>query len=183
MDEAVQSETVAFTIGHSNRTLETFKAMLLEASIDMVVDVRRFPRSRTNPSYNSELLKPHLQSDGIGYIHCPPLGGLRSKVVEVPPDENGFWRNKSFHNYADFALTDGFQSALLKLLDLCRKHRCALMCAEAVWWRCHRRIITDHLIARGVSVSHIMDIGKCTRARISEGAVIGSDLRVRYPSQ
>lgn len=173
----------AFTIGHSNRSLTTFRQMLLGASVDLVVDVRRFPRSRSNPSFNADVLEPELQPHGIGYIHCPPLGGLRSKVADIRPEENGFWNNRSFHNYADFALTDEFQGSLLQLLDLCREHRCALMCAEAVWWRCHRRIIADHLIARGIDIFHIMDIEKATRARLSDGAVIDADFRVRYPAQ
>ncbi|QDZ00234.1 DUF488 domain-containing protein [Nitratireductor mangrovi] len=183
MIEAVQTGSAAFTIGHSNRTLPTFKQMLLETSVDLVVDVRRFPGSRSNPSFNAKVLTPELQPHGIGYTHCASLGGLRSKVADIPSEENGFWNNRSFHNYADFARTDEFQSALLQLLGLCREHRCALMCAEAVWWRCHRRIIADHLIARGISVFHIMDIGKCVRAHLSDGAVIDPDLRVRYPGQ
>ncbi|MFC3725648.1 DUF488 domain-containing protein [Neoaquamicrobium sediminum] len=182
MAEAIEVGT-AFTIGHSNRSLTTFKQMLLGEAVDLVVDVRRFPRSRSNPAYNSESLAPQLQCDGIGYIHCPPLGGLRSKISETPPVDNGFWRNKSFQNYADYALTDVFQTALMKLLDLCGENRCALMCAEAVWWRCHRRIISDYLIAHGVSVYHVMDIGKLTPAHLSDGAVVDPDLRVRYPSQ
>lgn len=134
------------TIGHSNRSLDEFIGMLREAEIGLLVDVRTFPRSRTTPAFNIDLLPNDLAAVQIGYRHCPALGGRRPKQGGVDSDLNALWRVQSFHNYADYALGEEFAGAFQKLLLLGQEKRLALMCSEAVWWRCHRRIITDYLL-------------------------------------
>ena len=155
------------TIGHSTRTIEEFVAMLRGAEVTMVVDVRTVPRSRTNPHYNRDALPNSLAAFGIGYEHIAALGGLRGKKRDVPPDVNGFWENESFHNYADYAMGEDFRAGLARLRELGAKQRCAIMCAEAVWWRCHRRIISDYLLAEGETVVHLMGPGHIAPARLT----------------
>lgn len=156
--------------------------MLSAAAVSMVVDVRTVPRSRTNPQYNTDRLPENLAPFGIGYRHIAELGGLRSKARTVPEDVNGFWQNRSFHNYADYALSETFERGLRELLALSASETCALMCAEAVWWRCHRRIIADHLLARGEEVIHLLDAGQ-QPATLTPGAEIRPDGTVVYPAK
>jgi uncharacterized protein (DUF488 family) len=144
-----------FTVGHSTRDLEEFAHLLGFAQVQCVVDVRAVPRSRTNPQYNSDTLPRELAARGIGYVHRAALGGLRGRR-KGEPSPNTFWENESFRNYADYAQSETFRAALADLRVLGHKQRCALMCAEAVWWRCHRRIIADYLMAAGESVFHIL---------------------------
>ena len=171
-----------FTIGHSTRTIEDFAAILEKARVEIVVDVRTVPRSRTNPQYNRDTLPDMLAPYQIGYEPIGELGGLRSKARAVPDEINGFWQNRSFHNYADYALSESFVHGLERLLALGAKRRCALMCAEAVWWRCHRRIIADHLISRGREVFHLMDGAHEQPAKLTPGAVARADGSVVYPA-
>jgi uncharacterized protein (DUF488 family) len=170
------------TIGHSTRTLEEFVALLRAAEVALVVDVRTVPRSRTNPHYNRDALPDSLAPLGIGYEHIAPLGGLRGKEREVPPELNGFWENKSFHNYADYALGEDFQQGLARLRELGAARRCAIMCAEAVWWRCHRRIISDYLLAAGETVLHILGPGHIEPARLTEAAQKDASGHLVYPA-
>lgn len=170
-----------FTIGHSTRSTSEFLALLREAAVQLVVDVRAIPRSRTNPQFNLEILPNSLSRVGIGYQHLAPLGGLRGRKSDVPADVNGFWENRSFHNYADYALSDEFQSALTTLRRLGHDRRSAIMCAEAVWWRCHRRIIADYLIASGETVFHILGRDHVDPARITERAKVGAGGIISYP--
>ena len=169
------------TIGHSTRTLETFTAMLRDAGVDVVVDVRSFPRSRSNPAYNIDTLPDRLAERQIGYRHMPTLGGRRGRQPDVPPEINAGWRNSSFHNYADYALSEDFAGALAELVDLGRLRHVAMMCAEAVWWRCHRRIIADHLLFAGHEVRHLMGPGKEAIARPTPGASRTDEGLVLYP--
>jgi uncharacterized protein (DUF488 family) len=171
-----------FTIGHSTRSTDEFQDLLRETEVQLVVDVRKIPRSRTNPQFNSEVLAKSLSTVGIGYEHLAALGGLRGRKREVPADVNGFWENRSFHNYADYALSHEFQSALTTLRKLGHDRQSAIMCAEAVWWRCHRRIIADYLIASGEAVFHILGRDHVEPARITDGAKVGSDGILRYPA-
>jgi uncharacterized protein (DUF488 family) len=171
------------TIGHSTRPLEEFVALLREAEVGTVADVRTVPRSRTNPQYNRDTLPQSLAACGIGYEHIATLGGLRGKTREVPPDTNGFWQNDSFHNYADYALSDDFRRGLARLRELGSAQRCAIMCAEAVWWRCHRRIIADYLLAAGESVLHIMGPDHIEPARVTEAAQRGPSGHLVYPAE
>ncbi len=171
-----------FTIGHSNRSLEAFVALLKEAEVELVADIRTVPRSRANPQFNTDTLGRDLGDHGIGYEHMASLGGLRAKAKSLAPEVNGLWENQSFHNYADYALSDAFQAGLRHLRDEGHRRRCALMCAEAVWWRCHRRIVADYLIAGGETVFHIMEHGRLEPARLTPGAVVEPDGKVLYPA-
>ncbi len=117
----------------------------------------------------------------VGYEHIAELGGLRGKASSVPADMNGFWENQSFHNYADYAMSDGFRLGLDRLIALGRERRCVIMCSEAVWWRCHRRIVADHLIARGERVFHVMGHGRMETAHLTEGAETRLSGDVEYP--
>lgn len=171
-----------YTIGHSTRPLDEFIALLQSADVTLVVDVRTVPRSRTNPQYNSDVLPAALLKNHIGYEHIAALGGLRARQRQVPADVNGFWENESFHNYADYAMGEQFREGLARLRELGRTPRCAIMCAEAVWWRCHRRIIADYLLAAGETVLHIMGPANIVPARLTDGAKLGSAGVLTYPA-
>ena len=170
-----------YTIGHSTRTIEEFVGLLRESDVRLVVDVRTVPRSRTNPQYNRDTLPDTLAQFQIGYEHIAALGGLRGHKRDVPPAVNGFWQNASFHNYADYALTETFRDGLARLREIGHATPCAIMCAEAVWWRCHRRIITDYLLASGEIVFHILGRGHVEPAHMNEGAKVAAD-RITYPA-
>ena len=144
------------TIGHSTRTIPEFVDLLRIGNVELVVDIRSVPRSRTNPQFNLETLPDALVPWQIGYRHIRELGGLRGRSKSVPPEVNGFWTNPSFHNFADYALSDAFRAGLSNLLELSETKRCAIMCSEAVWWRCHRRIVADYLLIADRSVFHLM---------------------------
>jgi uncharacterized protein (DUF488 family) len=135
-----------------------------------VIDVRTVPRSRTNPQYNFDVLADELRPWQIGYGRISELGGLRGRSKIVPPEVNGYWENQSFHNYADYALSDEFERGLDELIATAAEQQTAIMCAEAVWWRCHRRIIADYLLLRGRSVIHLMGEGRNEPARITPAA-------------
>jgi len=169
-----------FTIGHATRSLEELAALLRANGVARLVDVRTVPRSRTNPQFNKDMMPRSLEHYGIEYTHIAALGGLRGRKVDVPSDVNGFWENQSFHNYADYAMTAAFTAGLEELLALGAAKRCAIMCAETVWWRCHRRIITDYLLARGVDVFHIVSSEVPEPARITPDAV-PRDGHLEYP--
>jgi uncharacterized protein (DUF488 family) len=130
--------------------------MLAAAGVRQVIDVRTVPRSRTNPQYNLDVLPGELRPWQVGYERIAELGGLRGRSRIVPPDVNGFWENQSFHNYADYALSPEFERGLEQLMTVAAERPTAIMCSEAVWWRCHRRIIADHLLSRGLTVLHLM---------------------------
>lgn len=160
------------TIGHSTRTISAFVALLRVGGVEMVIDIRTVPRSRTNPQYNADALPLALAEFQVGHHRIAALGGLRKRVREVPPETNGWWDNRSFHNYADYALSPEFKTGLAELIMLGRARRTAIMCSEALWWRCHRRIVADHLIAAGETVFHLMDGLRAEPARLSAGAAI-----------
>ncbi|AOK43858.1 DUF488 domain-containing protein [Burkholderia vietnamiensis] len=170
-----------YTIGHSNRTLDELVAMLRAVDITLLVDIRKMTRSRTNPQFNEATLPDALAAADIGYEHIAELGGLRGKSRDVPDALNGFWTNRSFHRYADYALSPEFRAGLARLIALGEQQRCALMCSEAVWWRCHRRIVSDYLLARGETVLHIMGLNRVEPARITAGATVRDDGAVVYP--
>lgn len=159
-----------FTIGHSTRSIDEFVDLLSNAKVRLVVDVRTIPRSRTNPQYDSDVLAKELSEFQIDYEHIAALGGLRGRKRDVPADVNAFWQNRSFHNYADYAMNEEFRSGLTRLRELGRASQCAIMCAEAVWWRCHRRIITDYLIAAGETVFHILGRNHIEPAHMTSAA-------------
>ena len=158
-----------FTIGHSTRPLVELIGLLQEAEANLLVDVRSVPRSRTNPQFNIDVLPESLAAVGIGYHHLAALGGLRHRRKSAMPSPNTLWRNTSFRNYADYAATDAFRLGLDELRALNRDNCCVIMCAEVVWWRCHRRMITDYLLATGTPVAHIMGRGKIVPAKLTPG--------------
>ncbi len=141
-----------YTIGHSTRTFEQFLALLNAFDIQLVVDVRTIPKSRHNPQFGQDMLSPALQAAGIGYTYLGSLGGLRHTTKD---SINTGWRNLSFRGYADYMSTDTFQEGLQKLKALAEKQRVAILCAEAVPWRCHRSLIADALTLQGWQVLHI----------------------------
>lgn len=170
-----------FTVGHSTRSLDELVGLLREFEVRCLVDIRTVPRSRSNPQFNRDTLPGDLAAAGIDYEHAAALGGLRRRSRTVPPEVNGFWTNDSFHNFADYALSAEFRAGLDRLIEMGRTTRCAIMCAEAVWWRCHRRIVADYLIARGETVLHIMAPGRSELARLTPRAVVQADGTVVYP--
>lgn len=170
-----------FTIGHSTRTIAEFAELLQDSEVTLVVDVRTIPRSRANPQYNRDTLPDSLAAFQIGYEHIAELGGLRAKK-DVDPQVNGFWQNRSFHNYADYAMSETFHQGFMRLLAIGAERRCAIMCAEAVWWRCHRRIIADYLLAQGKQVFHILGKGHVEPASMTPSARVGPDGTVHYPA-
>lgn len=169
------------TVGHSNRSLEEFLGMLREAQISLLVDVRSFPKSRSNPIFNIDRLPADLAKVQIGYLHCPALGGRRPKQSGVAERLNAMWRVQSFHNYADYALGETFGAALDTIIRLGSGRRLALMCSEAVWWRCHRRIIADYLLLNGHTVDHLMGLERTEEARPTPGAQRTEPGKVLYP--
>ena len=147
-----------WTIGHSTRKIDIFISLLEENGIKLVADVRMFPGSKRYPHFNKEALANSLNEHGIRYEHFPELGGRRKPK---PDSRNTAWRNESFRGYADYMETDEFRKGVMQLVDLADKvGPTAIMCAEAVWWRCHRGLISDFLKARGIEVTHIVDAKK-----------------------
>lgn len=172
---------VIFTIGHSTRPLIEFVALLQQVGVTLVTDVRSIPRSRRVPQFNGDTLPASLAEHGIDYRHVAALGGRRHHPKGAPPSHNTRWRVDAFRNYADYAETDAFRAGLDDLRDLARRDRCAIMCAEAVWWRCHRRIIADYLLAGGTPVQHIMGPDNVVLATVTPGACPMADGTVQYP--
>jgi uncharacterized protein (DUF488 family) len=146
----------------------------------VVVDVRTVPRSRTNPQYNRDALHESLADASIGYEHIAALGGLRGRNRDILPSVNAFWENASFHNFADYAMSDAFRDGLARLRALANEQRCAVMCSEAVWWRCHRRIIADYLIHSGEAVFHIVGAKRVEPARMTPSAKPDADNSLSY---
>lgn len=166
------------TIGHSTRSLEAFVALLESAGATGVVDVRTIPRSRHNPQFNRDVLPATLAAAQLAYVHIPDLGGLRRPVEG---SVNGGWRNASFRGFADYMQTAAFADALDELVALAASATPALMCAEAVPWRCHRSLIADALLARGFAVGHIMG-GPPVRAHVLTPFARVEGARVWYPA-
>jgi uncharacterized protein (DUF488 family) len=172
--------TPFYTIGHGTRPLRDFVELVKSVAVTLIIDVRTVPRSRTNPQYNREALPQSLEPFGIGYEHIASLGGLRGRAHEVPLELNAFWQNDSFHNYADYALSDDFRDGLSRLRQLGHARCCVIMCAETVWWRCHRRIITDYLLAAGERVLHILGPDHMEEAHMTDAAQLQADGRLVY---
>lgn len=147
-----------WTIGHSNRSLDELLSLLAGAEIELLADVRRYPGSRKHPHFNRDALEQSLSDRGIAYRHLEDLGGRRSTRLADSP--NTAWRVDSFNRYADYMTTPPFADALAELIDLAQRQRTAIMCSEAVPWRCHRRLIADAMIVRGWSVYDIMGAGR-----------------------
>jgi len=168
-------EKTIFTIGHSTHPLEEFMALLQSFSVTLLADVRNFPGSRRYPHFNQELLENSLLKVKIGYIHLKDLGGRRKPVEN---SHNTRWRNAAFRGYADYMETDIFKQSVSKLEDLATGQRVAYMCAEAVWWSCHRSLISDYLKIRGWKVINIMGAGKADEHPFTSAArIVGGELR------
>ncbi|HKO26062.1 MAG TPA: DUF488 domain-containing protein [Solirubrobacteraceae bacterium] len=167
-----------YTIGHSTRSAEELLALLTEAEVKLLVDVRAFPSSRRHPQFNREALSAWLADAGIEYLHLPGLGGRRKPAPDSP---NGGWRERAFQGYADHTASTEFQEALTRLEGAAATHATAIMCAEAVWWRCHRRLIADALVARGWRVEHLGIGERRAVHELPPFAVVEPGGLVRYP--
>lgn len=182
MNHPTRSERLPlYTIGHARHPLDEFVHLLQGVGVTQLVDVRSFPRSRTNPQFNMDALPAALAPHGIRYQHMPALGGRRNLQKNIPPQLNAFWDNRSFHNYADYSQQPEFAEALEQLVAISQRQRTAFMCSETVWWRCHRRIIADQLLGMGEAVRHIM-AGHVEDARLTRFAKVQADGSVTYPA-
>ena len=174
---AKEQELTVFTIGHSTRTLAEFIQLLKTYAVTLLVDVRTVPRSRHNPQFNKETLPASLKSEGIRYIHMPEIGGLRRPKRD---SVNLAWKNMGFRGYADFMQTKEFTDNLLKIIALARENCLALMCAEALPWRCHRSLISDALVVRHVKVQHIINASSTITHELNEMAQV-EGTKITYP--
>jgi uncharacterized protein (DUF488 family) len=169
------------TIGHSNRPSPDFLALLRGSDIQAVRDVRRFPHSRLHPHFAGARLQESLEELGIEYEHVPALGGRRTPLPQAA-SPNGLWREAGFRGFADYALGEAFRGALVKLISEAERKRLAILCSEAVWWRCHRRIISDYLLAAGLEVMHILGPGRIEPAGLTPGAAPQPGGDIHYPA-
>lgn len=169
-----------FTIGHSTHPLEGFLGLLAQHEIKALADIRRFPGSRKYPHFNRDNLAATLQESGVEYHWLEALGGRRHKQRDESP--NLGLENKGFRNYADYMLTDEFRQGIEKLLEIAQQKRTAILCAEGPFWRCHRRLVSDFLVANGVTVFHIMPTGKLQPHTLTKGAVTEGG-QVTYPGE
>ncbi len=174
-----QMKPVIYTIGHSNHSIEEFIPMLWMHEITCLVDVRTMPRSRHNPQFNKDALPQVLEQAGIRYLHMPELGGLRRAK---PDSVNTGWRNSGFRGYADYMQTPEFRAALEKLIPFAASERIALMCAEAVPWRCHRSLLSDALSVRGFPVEHITSETHSQTHKLTRFARV-KGTQITYPSE
>jgi len=174
---AQQSQVILFTIGHSTRTLDEFINLAKTFGVTLIIDVRTVPRSRHNPQFNKETLPNDLKATNIKYLHMPEIGGLRHPKHD---SENLAWRNSSFRGYADYMQTQEFTDNLLRIIALARENCLALMCAEALPWRCHRSLISDALVARHVKVKHLINATRCINHEINQIAHV-EGTKITYP--
>ncbi len=158
-----------YTIGHSTHTLQVFMNMLQSFNIKMLVDIRRFPGSRKFPQFDQESLKTSLEEASISYIHLVDLGGRRKAKKD---SKNCRWNNPSFRGYADYMETEEFTNAVEELEDIALKQATVYMCSEAVWWRCHRSMVSDYLKAKGWMVLHIIAVGKASEHKYTAPAIV-----------
>jgi len=168
-----------WSVGHSHHALDALLALLAAHRIEILADVRTVPRSRRHPHVDGGALAETLPAHGTAYRHLPRLGGWRRPRPDSP---NGAWENASFRGYADHAMTEDFAAGLAELCELARRGRTAMMCSEALWWRCHRRLIADRLVAGGHVVWHIDSGGRTSPHRLAPFAVVRADGVVTYPA-
>ena len=169
---------VIYTIGHSTRSLDDFIALLAAHGIRQLVDIRSIPRSRRHPHFSADALSVSLRAAAIAYRHSPALGGMRKPRSD---SRNTAWRVEGFRGYADYMETDAFRAALDELAAVAAKAPTAIMCAEAVWWRCHRQLVADALVARGITVRHITSAKAASEHTLTEFAQVADGL-VTYRS-
>jgi uncharacterized protein (DUF488 family) len=166
-----------FTVGHSTRSIEDFVRLLRAHRVELLIDIRAVPRSRTNPQFNRDGLPESLKAAAIEYLHMHELGGLRHPRADSP---NSAWRNDSFRGYADYMQTPEFAAAIDRLIELGGRKQTAIMCAEAVPWRCHRSLVADALTARGIAVEDIMSAERRQAHKVTPFARVEGS-RVWYP--
>ena len=177
MNKKQSGETEVWTVGHSTRTAEEFGHILIAHGIRALVDVRSFPGSRRYPQFNRERLKDYLLSINISYVHAPLLGGRRVSSLK---SHNTAWKNASFRAYADYMETESFREGIAGLMELASENTTAIMCAEALWWRCHRSLIADYLKAKGIRVVHIVDERKTeVHPFTSAASIVNGELSYR----
>lgn len=174
-----EASPLVMTIGHSTRTIEEFIRLLQAHGATCVVDVRTVPRSRHNPQFNKESLPLSLKQAGLGYVHAPGLGGLRHAKLDSP---NMGWRNASFRGYADYMQTPEFAQSLEEVVRLANQDRIVLMCAEAVPWRCHRSLIADALLVRGIRTEDILSVTRRQVHTLTPFAKVRGAV-ITYPSE
>ena len=168
-----------WTVGHSTHSIDAFVALLVAHDIAEVADIRTVPKSRRHPHFHADALARSLPERGVAYVHLPHLGGWRHAAEESP---NSAWRNQSFRGYADYAMGDEFADGLAQLRQLAAARRTAMMCSEALWWRCHRRLIADRLVAAGDTVCHIASGGRASAHQLTPFATVGSTGQITYPA-
>jgi uncharacterized protein (DUF488 family) len=169
-----------WTVGHSTHTLDAFVRLLAMHDISLLADIRTVPKSRRHPQFHAEALALTLPDRGVTYVALPRLGGWRRASPDSPNDA---WRNLSFRGYADYALGNDFGEGLAQLRELAAAQSTAMMCAEALWWRCHRRLIADRLVLAGDTVCHIGADGRTAVHRLTEFAAVSADGRLTYPAR
>jgi uncharacterized protein (DUF488 family) len=173
------TNNIIWTIGHSTRSQQEFLALLHSFKIEVLVDIRNYPGSRRYPHFNKEALETSLPANGVQYIHLKELGGRRKPLAN---SINTAWRNDAFRGYADYMQTDEFMKAIEKLEAIAQEQRTSYMCSEAVWWSCHRSLVSDHLKSKGWTVMHIMDVGKATEHPYTKPARVVDGI-LRYDEQ
>lgn len=167
-------QKIIYTIGHSTRLIEEFILLLVSFKIELLVDIRSYPGSKKYPHFNKEYLQKHLPEHSIQYQHLPELGGRRKALKD---SKNDAWRNDAFRGYADYMETEDFKKGIIILEDLASRYTTAYMCSEAVWWRCHRSLVSDYLKCKGWKVLHIMAENKSEEhPYTSPAAIINSQL-------
>ena len=167
-----------WSIGHSTHGLDELVDLLSEHGIGALVDIRTVPKSRRHPHFRSDALALSLPERGIAYTHMPRLGGFRRPRADSP---NAGWRNESFRGYADYAMTEEFAAGLAELRRIAEAERTAMMCSEALWWRCHRRLVADRLVVAGATVLHIGADGRAAEHELMPIARVSGDGQITYP--
>jgi len=173
-------KTLIYTVGHSTRPIEDFIELMKTYAIETVVDVRKIAQSRHNPQYGEDALRKRLSESGISYLRFEGLGGLRPTT---PDSVNTGWKNKSFRGYADYMQTSEFEENIEKLIALAAELQTVIMCAEAVPWRCHRSLIGDALVIRGIEVNDIISESRCTPHKLTSFAKVEGDTIIYPPSE
>ena len=166
-----------WTVGHSTHSLDAFVALLVAHDIARVADIRTVPRSLRHPQFDTDALARSLPERGVAYVHLPRLGGWRHANADSP---NGAWRNLSFRGYADYAMGEEFADGLAQLRGIAAEQRTAMMCSEALWWRCHRRLIADRLLVAGDTVCHISSGGRVSEHQLTPFATVQPDGLITY---
>lgn len=175
-------ETAIYTVGHSTRSLEELIGLLREADVAILADIRSYPGSRRYPHFNREPLGAAIEQSGRRYVWLKALGGRRRSPADAE-SPNGAWRHPAFRAYADYMMTPAFRQGIAALGQLAQEGRTAIMCSEAVYWRCHRRLVSDWLVAHGTPVLHIMGPGALRPHEVTPEAVVRPDGLLVYPAQ